>query len=95
MRDLRNGNIVKNVTRASARRLWHYAISRYIEIENTKAREKIQWRGDFGLIKKYKKGKSTHYDFIQKVSSGFRFYFGVTEDGIHGPWKHFAGEDEG
>jgi hypothetical protein len=26
MRDLRNGNIVKNVTHSSARRLWHYAI---------------------------------------------------------------------
>src|SRR5690606_14030627 len=27
MHDLRNGNIVKNVTRSSARRLWHYAIT--------------------------------------------------------------------
>jgi PHP family Zn ribbon phosphoesterase len=32
MRDLRNGNIVKNVTRASARRLWHYAITAYSDI---------------------------------------------------------------
>ena len=29
LRDLRNGNIVKNVTRTSARRLWHYAINAY------------------------------------------------------------------
>ncbi len=95
MRDLRNGNIVKNVTRASARRLWHYAISRYIEFENNKDHEKIQWHGEFGLINSYKKGKSTHYDFIQKISPGFRFYFGVTEDGIHGPWKQLVGEEEG
>src|SRR4029079_15056417 len=29
LRDLRNGNTVKNVTRSSARRLWHYAISQH------------------------------------------------------------------
>ena len=34
MRDLRNGNVVKNVTRASARRLWHYAITQFNEIAN-------------------------------------------------------------
>ena len=29
MRDLRNGNVVKNVTLKSARRLWHYAITAF------------------------------------------------------------------
>ncbi len=32
MRDLRNGNVVKNVTRKSARRLWHYAITTYASL---------------------------------------------------------------
>ena len=27
VRDLRNGNLIKNVTRSSARKLWHYAIT--------------------------------------------------------------------
>ena len=31
VRDLRNGNMVKNVTETSARRLWHYAITQYLE----------------------------------------------------------------
>jgi hypothetical protein len=94
MRDLRNGNIVKNVTRVSARRLWHYAISRYGEIEDSRDQGGVQWHGDFGLLKRYKQGKSTHYDFIQRIPDGFRFYFGVTEDGIHGPWKLATGEEE-
>jgi hypothetical protein len=94
MRDLRNGNIVKNVTHASARRLWHYAISRYSEVEVSRDQGGVQWHGDFGLLERYKQGKSTHYDFIQRTPDGFRFYFGVTEDGIHGPWKLATGEEE-
>jgi hypothetical protein len=95
MRDLRNGNIVKNVTRSSARRLWHYAISRYTEIMNdNKDLEKVVWHGDFGLLERYKQGKSSHYDLIQKKPGGFHYYFGVTEDGIHGPWKTVTGEED-
>jgi len=32
VRDLRNGNVVKNVTPSSARKLWHYAITRYSKL---------------------------------------------------------------
>lgn len=95
MRDLRNGNVVKNVTKGSARRLWHYAITRFSEIAPTIDQASIQWQGNYGLLRRYKQGKSTHYDFIQRMpDSSFRYYFGVTEDGIHGPWKNFAGEEE-
>src|SRR5690606_28850488 len=47
LRDLRNGNIVKNVTRSSARRLWHYAITQ--RESNPVKPEKVQWQGDIGL----------------------------------------------
>ena len=94
MRDLRNGNIVKNVTRSSARRLWHYAITRFVEIANNKEMASVQWQGDFGMLKRYKQGKSTHYDLVQKTPTGIRYYFGVTSDGLHGPWKNVAGEEE-
>ena len=95
MRDLRNGNVVKNVTKGSARRLWHYAITRFLEIEPVLDNLKVQWEGDYGLVRRYKQGKSNHYDMIQRTpDGGFRYYFGVTEDGIHGPWKNFTGEDE-
>lgn len=95
MRDLRNGNVVKNVTRASARKLWHYAITAHMEIFSNVDRANIQWQSEVGLIKKYKQGKIIHYDFIQKTSGGYRFFFGVTPDGIHGIWKNLTGEDEG
>jgi len=95
MRDLRNGNIVKNVTRASARKLWHYAITEYAEIGDKIDQVSIQWQGNYGLLNKYMQGNNTHYDLIQKTATGYRFFFGVTLDGIHGPWKALTGEDEG
>lgn len=94
LRDLRNGNLVKNVTPTSARRLWHYAISRYAEIHDSLDKENITWIGDFGLMHQDNQGKTPHFDLIQKTSNGYRFFFGVTPDGIHGPWKQFFAEEE-
>ncbi len=94
MRDLRNGNMVKNVTRSSARRLWHYAISRYQEISTNLDESVTTWQGDLGVTRKYKQGKTTMYDLIQKTPAGYRYYFGVTSDGIHGPWKMITHEEE-
>ena len=94
MRDLRNGNLVKNVTQASARRLWHYAISRYNEIVPHLDSLEISWRGDYGLIRQYSHGKNTLFDLILKTPEGYRFFFGVTADGIHGNWREFLAEDE-
>jgi hypothetical protein len=94
MRDLRNGNVVKNVTRTSARRLWHYAILRFNELSGKLDQANIQWEGDLGLIQRRKQGKTDLFDLIQRTSNGYRFYFGVTMDGVHGPWKVFIEEDE-
>lgn len=94
MRDLRNGNIVKNVTQASARRLWHYAITKYGDTASNLEQSDIQWRGNYGLIKQYTQGKTQHYDFILRFDDGFRYFFGVTPDGIHGNWKVFSAEED-
>jgi hypothetical protein len=93
MRDLRNGNVVKNVTRVSARRLWHYAITRFSHYPADLSQAGIHWQGDLGLVIKYKQGKSMRYDLVQRTSQGYRYYFGVTEDGIHGPWAALVGEE--
>jgi hypothetical protein len=94
MRDLRNGNMVKNVTRVSARKLWHYAINRYNELVPDLDKAHITWQGDLGFVGQYKQGSTVRYDLIQRTPGGYRFYFGVTADGIHGGWKHLIGEDE-
>lgn len=94
LRDLRNGNTVKNVTIGSARRLWHYAIGRYKEIAGSEETSQIIWQGNLGLIRRYTQGKFVHYDFILRKDGSYRYFFGVTYDGIHGPWKQFLSEDE-
>jgi hypothetical protein len=94
MRDLRNGNEVKNVTRVSARRLWHYAITEYDQLPSDLSKAKIQWQGKFGLLGVQRQGKNVRYNFVERTTKGFRLYFGVTDDGIHGHWKELVGGDE-
>ena len=90
VRDLRNGNVVKNVTHSSARHLWHYAISQ----AEAKDQPEITWHGDLGLIKKYQRVGVTRFDLAQRTTGGVRVYYGVTEDGVHGDWKRVAGGEE-
>lgn len=94
MRDLRNGNMVKNVTRTSARRLWHYAITRFSHYPADLSQAGIQWQGNLGLVHSYKQGKSMRYDLVQRTRHAYRYYFGVTEDGIHGPWAALVGQED-
>lgn len=91
MHDLRNGNLVKNVTKKSARRLWHYAISQFTNLPADLSRADIKWHGDIGVLKESKRGKSRRFDLAQKSNGKIRLYFGVTEDGIHGEWKEIVG----
>jgi hypothetical protein len=91
MRDLRNGNVVKNVTQSSARRLWHYAISQYTALPPEREKAKITWKGDLGFLRERKSRDRVRYDLAQKTNGDIRFYFGVTEDGIHGDWKELVG----
>lgn len=94
MQDLRNGNVVKNVTRVSARRLWHYAIQEYSRLPGDPSQAKIQWDGNLGLLNSYIQGKTHRYDLAQRTPDGrLRFYFGVTEDGIHGGWQRLVGAE--
>ena len=93
VRDLRNGMVVNNVTEKSARKLWHYAITEYAGLSKEAAQLQVEWRGDFGLLKQYSQRQQTRFDFVQRLADGLRFYFGVTEDGIHGDWRQFVAEE--
>jgi hypothetical protein len=94
VRDLRNGNVVKNVTLKSARRLWHYALTQYASLPTNLEKADIQWQGDFGLLHQGKLGKRPNYDLVQRTPQGYLYFYGVTDDGIHGPWKKLVGQDE-
>ncbi len=92
MRDLRNGNVVKNVTKSSARRLWHYAIKQ--KESNPVREDSIQWQGDVGLWRRYKKSGTVRYDLVQRDNGTLRVYYGATENGMHGPWQQFLGPED-
>jgi len=89
MRDLRNGNVVKNVTRKSARRLWRYAITQ--AEEHPVYGSKVEWHGDIGLLKRREHAGRARYDLVQREDGKLRTYYGVTEDGIHGEWARLVG----
>lgn len=93
VRDLRNGNVVKNVTMSSARRLWHYAISEYEKLPSDLTKAKIAWQGPIGVLKEDKRGNRMRYDLAQKSEKSVRLYFGVTEDGVHSEWKSLTGRE--
>ena len=93
MRDLRNGSMVKNVTRTSARRLWHYAIKQFEG--NPVKSSKVQWLDNIGLWRRYEKGGDVRYDLVQRVNGGnLRVYYGVTESGMHGRWEAFLADED-
>jgi hypothetical protein len=94
MKDLRNGNVVRNVTRSSARKLWRYAIT---EHETSPVREdQVQWQGGdsrLGLLKSSRRAGKVRYDLVQRMPNGdLHVYYGVTEDGLDGAWRIFAQE---
>jgi hypothetical protein len=92
MCDLRKGNRVQNVTRSSARRLWHYAI---VQAEEEPVTEKdVDWQGDVGVVNAYKRAGRTRYDLAQRSNGNIRVYYGVSEEGLHGDWKSLVGENE-
>lgn len=94
MRDLRNGNVVHNVTRESARRLWHYAI-RQLE-ENPVKPDSVEWasEGDIGLWRAYKRGSDVRYDLVKRENGKLRVFYGVSEAGIDERWQQFLEPDE-
>ncbi|MCL5952531.1 MAG: putative DNA binding domain-containing protein [Chloroflexi bacterium] len=93
VRDLRNSRIVQNVTRASARRLWQYAIEEYEKKSCDSS--KLSWVGNISICKKHKRGGKLRYDLAQRIDGRVQVYYGVTEDGIYGPWRELVEAEAG
>jgi len=92
VRDLRNERIVHNVTLKSARRLWQYAISEHEK--NPLDAKKLAWVNDIAISKTYRRGGKLRYDLAQRAGDKLFLYYGVTEDGIHGPWRQLVEGEE-
>jgi hypothetical protein len=88
IRDLRNGNVVQNVTMHSARKLWSYAINQFLT--NAVDPSKVTWREDLGLLQAARRAKKLRYDLVLRQPDGsLRVFYGVTADGMVGPWSQF------
>jgi|CXWJ01.1.fsa_nt_gi hypothetical protein len=84
LRDLRSGNLINNVTRSSARRLWHYAIT---QAETAPPNfSGVQWRGNVAVLNRRPKGNSALYDLIVRDDEGIHVYYGVTDSGLSEEW---------
>lgn len=84
VRDLRNGNLIKNVTRSSARKLWHYAIT---QVEGGLPKEKdIRWQGKIALLNQREKDDNVWYDLALREGDNVHYYFGVTDSGLNDEW---------
>ncbi len=91
VRDLRNGNLIHNVTKTSARKLWHYAIT---QTESSSAiPKKIQWHKDMAVLKQRKKGDNVWYDLALRDENQVHIYYGVTDSGMNSEWLSLVGED--
>jgi hypothetical protein len=84
VKDLRNGNLIKNVTKSSARKLWHYAISQ--REAGLPRPEQIRWQGQIALLDERKKDGHTWYDLAMRDNGDVRIYYGVTDSGLNDDW---------
>lgn len=93
LRDLRSGNLINNVTRASARRLWHYAITQAETAPPNLAA--VQWRNNVAVLNRRSKGNTTLYDLAVRREDGVHVYYGVTESGLSEDWLALVEEPRG
>ena len=84
VRDLRNGNLIKNVTKSSARKLWHYAIAQAESHKPDPAR--MQWINDKAVLNMRRKDDYIWYDLALQDGDEVRVFYGVTDSGLNDEW---------
>ncbi|HMN11432.1 MAG TPA: ATP-binding protein, partial [Bellilinea sp.] len=94
VRDLRNGNLVKNVTVQSARKLWQYAINKYTQDIKQLNSSEAHWEGNLSLIRKTNMGNVPRFDLAIRDGETLRLFYGVTAEGIHEDWSKVTGETD-
>jgi hypothetical protein len=95
MQDLRNFQKVHNVTRKSARRLWHYAIVQHDH--GLPELSEVLWHPEasIGLWRQSARAGATRYDLVSRQPDGsLRIFYGVTSDGLHAEWLELIKQAE-
>jgi hypothetical protein len=88
VKDLRNGNVIRNVTRSSARKLWHYAISK--TEEGLPDASEINWRGNIAFLSHRRRDNYVWYDLAMRDQDGIHYYYGVTDSGLNDAWQNLV-----
>jgi len=88
VRDLRNGNLIKNVTRSSARKLWHYAITK--TEAGVPSADQIEWHDNLAFLNLRRRENHVWYDLAMRDDDSIRFYYGVTDSGLNDDWMELV-----
>lgn len=92
LRDLRSRHVARGVLREEAHGLWLYAIEQHEE--GLPRDHEVKWVGDIGLWHSAWRMGRGRYDLVQRESTGrLHVYYGVTDDGMTGPWAQFIKRD--
>jgi hypothetical protein len=84
VKDLRNGSLINNVSRSSARKLWHYAIT---QKESGKYDvSKISWHGNIAVLGQRRRDNYVWYDLAMRDDAGIHVFYGVTDSGLNDRW---------
>jgi hypothetical protein len=95
MRDLRNGQTVRNVTKQSARRLWHYAITQ--NERGNPALSEVLWHDTLpiGVWRRDERAGAVRFDLVSRYPDGsMRVFYGVTDEGLSEPWREVVQKAE-
>jgi hypothetical protein len=91
VRDLRNLTTVHNVTRKSARRLWHYAIVQHEHGDPAPA--EVAWHPEapIGVWRREHRAGATRCDLVARYPDGsMRVFYGVSDEALVGPWAELV-----
>lgn len=87
MRDLRNDQLTRNVTVATARSLWAQAIKEHEK--GVPTADRINWNGDVGYWKstRISNGERRYHLAGRSPDGQIRIFYGVSEDGLDDRWR--------
>ncbi len=97
VRDLRNNSMIRNVTKKSARDLWHYAVTQHAEHRDGYDPATIDWAGDSDravLSREMRAGKMRSDLAMLSDDGRAVVFYGVTDDGVDAEWKTLIADFE-